>query len=269
MCRLYGFRATEPTKVECSLVHAQNALIVQSKRDRAGESHIHGWGVAAYEDHTPILDRQAWAAYHGEHFRRAAARIYAETVVAHVRKATVGPPSIDNTHPFVDRRWSFIHNGTVPGFTAMREQVLAAMTEEHRQSIQGDTDSEHVFRLLLSAWAKAPAKPLSDIVRETVSQVIAWCNERRPGAPIGLNIMLTDGAELVGTRLGRTLFIARREGIHDCEICGFPHVHHQPEKDYRAIIVASEPITHEHWDEVPERSLYRIGPELDWHLEPM
>ena len=27
MCRLYGFRANEETKVECTLVHAQNALL--------------------------------------------------------------------------------------------------------------------------------------------------------------------------------------------------------------------------------------------------
>ncbi|MDH3659877.1 MAG: class II glutamine amidotransferase [Alphaproteobacteria bacterium] len=267
MCRLYGFRATEPTKVECSLVHAQNALMVQSRQDRAGESHIHGWGVAAYEDHAPIRDRQAWAAYHGEHFRQAAARIYAATVLAHVRKATVGPTTIENTHPFVDGHWSFIHNGTIPGFGDMRARMLAAMTDKQQDAIHGDTDSEHVFRLILSAWAAAPAKPLFDVVRETIGQVLAWCEEFRPGAPIGLNIMLTDGAELIGTRLGRTLFIARREGIHDCEICGFPHVHHQPDKDYRAIIVASEPITHESWNEIPERSIYRIGPELDWHIE--
>ena len=269
MCRLYGFRATESTKVECSLVHAQNALLVQSRRDRAGESHIHGWGVAAYEDHTPIWDRQAWAAYHGEHFRRAAARIYAQTVLAHVRKATVGPPSIDNTHPFVDKHLSFIHNGTVPGFAAMRERMLTMMTDAHRNAIQGDTDSEHVFRLLLSIWAEAPAKPLVAIVRETIGQVLAWCEEFRPGAPIGLNIMLTDGAELVGTRLGRTLFHARRDGIHDCEICGFPHVHHQPEEAYRAIIVASEPITHELWNEVPDRSIYRVSSDLDWRIESL
>ncbi len=269
MCRLYGFRATEPTKVECSLVHAQNALMVQSRQDQAGESHIHGWGVAAYEDHIPIWDRQAWAAYHGEHFRRAAARIYAATVLAHVRKATVGPTTIENTHPFVDAHWSFVHNGTVPAFAAIRPRMLAAMTDRQRDAIHGDTDSEHVFRLILSAWAKTPARPLIDIVREIIAQVTAWCAELRPGAPIGLNIMLTDGTELIGTRLGRTLFITRREGIHDCEICGFPHVHHQPDKDYRAIIVASEPITHEPWYEIPERSIYRISPELDWHVKPL
>ncbi len=269
MCRLYGFRATEPTKVECSLVHAQNALLVQSRRDRAGESHIHGWGVAAYEDHKPVWERQAWAAYHGEHFRRAAARIYAATVLAHVRKATVGPATIENTHPFVDGCWSFVHNGTIPGFKEMHPRMLAAMTDRQRHSIHGDTDSEHVFRLLLSNRERTPGHPLFELVRSTLNQVLAWCRELRPGAPIGLNIMVTDGSELIGTRRGRTLFIARREGIQDCEICGFPHVHHQPGKDYRAIVIASEPITHELWDEVPERSIYQIGSDLGWRMEPL
>ena len=50
MCRLYGFRATEPTKIECTLVHAQNALIIQSYRDQSGTSHLNGWGLALYRD---------------------------------------------------------------------------------------------------------------------------------------------------------------------------------------------------------------------------
>ena len=95
MCRLYGMLANEETKVECTLVHAQNALMVQSRRDLAGHRHGHGWGVATYRNHLPDVSKQAWAAYHGEHFKRAAARIYSRTVVAHVRQATVGPPSPD------------------------------------------------------------------------------------------------------------------------------------------------------------------------------
>ena len=75
MCRLYGFRATEDSKVECTLVHAQNALMVQSREDLSGYSHAHGWGVAIYEDHAPRTEKEAWAAYHGEHFHRTAAAI--------------------------------------------------------------------------------------------------------------------------------------------------------------------------------------------------
>lgn len=33
MCRLYGFRANEATKVECALVLAQNSLLAQSRAD--------------------------------------------------------------------------------------------------------------------------------------------------------------------------------------------------------------------------------------------
>jgi len=32
MCRLYGFLATDPTRVECSLVESQYALLAQSRR---------------------------------------------------------------------------------------------------------------------------------------------------------------------------------------------------------------------------------------------
>ncbi len=104
MCRLYGFRATAPTKVECTLVHAQNALMVQSRQDMAGLSNDHGWGVATYEDHFPHVAKMAWAAYQGEQFRRAAARVHSRCVMAHVRRATIGPPTLVNTPPLYSRR---------------------------------------------------------------------------------------------------------------------------------------------------------------------
>ena len=68
MCRLYGFRASEATKVECTLVHAQNALMVQSQSDQAGKSHANGWGMVSFDGRVPHVERQAWAAYHREHF---------------------------------------------------------------------------------------------------------------------------------------------------------------------------------------------------------
>ncbi len=55
MCRIYGFRSNEPTKVECTLVHAQNALLAQSRSDHVGKSHPHGWGIGLYENGAPTL----------------------------------------------------------------------------------------------------------------------------------------------------------------------------------------------------------------------
>lgn len=269
MCRLYGFRANEPTKVECTLVHAQNALMVQSREDLSGYSHTHGWGVATYDDHTPKIERQAWAAYHGEHFRRAAAKVHAQLVLAHVRRATVGPPAIENTHPFNHGSWAFMHNGTIPNFGLIRERILEAMTSANRAAITGVTDSEHFFRFLLSLLETNLERGLFETLRFCVRSVIEWSHEIDPNAKIGLNVMLSDGNALVGTRWGRTLHVIERSGIYDCEICGFPHIHHDPQKSYRAVVVASEPITHESWCEVPEGTVYAVDSDCRLRIEKL
>jgi predicted glutamine amidotransferase len=269
MCRLYGFRANEPTKVECTLVHAQNSLMVQSREDLAGYGHAQGWGVTTYQDHRPHVERQAWAAYHGEHFRRAAARIFSRQVLAHVRRATVGAPKIENTHPFVDGPWTFIHNGTIRNFDRLRPRLLAQLPQERCKAIHGDTDSEHVFHFLRHLQTRAPHRPLSEVLRDGLRQIVEWCREIEPAAGVSLNVILTDGEQMVGSRLGRTLYYVEREGVHDCEICGFPHIHHDPHRRYRAVVVASEPISHEDWREVPERSVYQVNENFRLETEPL
>jgi predicted glutamine amidotransferase len=267
MCRLYGFHATEPTKVECTLVHAQNALMVQSRADRSGKSHANGWGVATFENGHPQIEKQAWAAYHGEHFQRMAARIYSKQVLAHVRRATVGEPDVANTHPFADDGWAFAHNGTVPNFAKLRPLLIDRLPKSRHALIAGETDSEHVFHLIRAWQVAEPERSTFEIVRDVVGWIVARSVEIDPDARIGLNIMLTNGREMVGTRYGRPLQFVERDGVHDCEICGFPHIHHDPRTDYRAIVLASEPISHEVWRDVPDRSIYRVGPDCRISIE--
>ena len=264
MCRLYGFYATEPTKVECTLVHAQNALIAQSLSDLSGYAHAHGWGVATFDENGPDIERQAWAAYHGEHFARAAAKAYSRLVIAHVRRATVGGAAIENTHPFSDGKWVFAHNGTVPGFAEIRSVLLDQMGAKHRKAVKGETDSEHVFRYFLSLIDNGAINAEHDLlgaVERLVADVVGLAETHAPGKKVGFNIMLSDGERLVGTRFNRSLYFVDRKGVYDCEICGFPHIHHDPDTEYRAIVVASEPVTHEDWVEIPNHSIWQ--PSMD------
>ncbi|MDP2618960.1 MAG: class II glutamine amidotransferase [Hyphomicrobiales bacterium] len=269
MCRLYGFHANEPTRIECSLIHAQNALMAQSIRDREGLTNGHGWGVAGYPDGIPFVEKQAWAAYHGEHFKKTATRVYARTVIAHVRRATVGPPAIENTHPFEHGRWLFAHNGTVPNFDAIRRWMLEAMDPLHRNEIRGTTDSEHIFRYLLSLEMRAPERALRETLHEGLRQIVLWSMEVDPDARISLNVLWTDGDHLVGSRLNRTLWYLERNEIIHCPVCGQPHVHHSSKRDYRAVEVASEPITDEAWLGVPNGTVFSIDPDIFMHIEPM
>ena len=81
--------------------------------------------------------------------------------------------------------------------------------------------------------------------------------------------MLTDGEVLTASRWGNTLHWVTRRGIHDCEICGVPHVQDLEESDYRAVVVASERISQESWQEVPEGSVLLVDREVRADLRPI
>jgi glutamine amidotransferase len=272
MCRLYGFRANEPTKVECTLVHAQNSLMLQSRGDLRGTSHTDGWGIAFYDNHRPQVERRATAAFEDLHFSATAERIYTGTVVAHVRMATIGAPGIVNSHPFTYGPWAFAHNGTVTGFDQLRARLIAETDPRLHAAQQGTTDSEHAFFWLLSRLAaagiapEAPARELPHllhVVAESVHELAQRSTHVAPEKPPRLNFLLTDGEHLVASRWDNSLYFVVRDGIHDCEICGIPHVHHDTGFAYRAVVVASEPISNEEWHEVPNHSILGVGPEID------
>lgn len=271
MCRLYGFRSNSPRKVECELIRAQNALIVQSQHDERGLSNPHGWGLGTYSRGEPCVERQAEPAYESEAFRWAAARVHACHVMAHVRRATVGSLRLENTHPFNYGTWLLAHNGTLGAFEKIRPRMVEAMTPHHRQAIQGETDSEHFFHLLLSLHEQQPKTPRLDILRQGLQHVTDWSRQADPNAEAALNILWTNGEELVGSRLGRSLWTVERATVHPCDVCGETlHCQEDPGGPYRAVVVASERITTtESWAEVPESSLFRIDHTVRLHLEAL
>lgn len=269
MCRFYGLRASAPTAVECCLARARNSLLTQSRRDLQGFENADGWGIATYEDGTVRIRRDAAAAHISEEFRAAAADTAAPTVLAHVRRATVGAMVMQNTHPFSWGRWAFVHNGTVPYFEELRRRMLARMSPEHRDAIRGSTDSEHIFHMVLSAREANPGLPLLTALEGTLRRVARWCNELGPATRLGLNVLLTDGRAMVGSRWQRTLSYLERERLADCDVCGLRHASCEPPEAYRAVVIASEPTTDELWQEVPERSVYEITPDFRLRVEPL
>jgi glutamine amidotransferase len=242
----------------------------QSRGDSEGLVHGHGWGVADYPDGMPVIEKQTWAAFHGEHFARKAANVYAHTVVAHVRRATVGEPSLNNTHPFSLGRWIFAHNGTIRQFASVRENFLDAMDFNHRNAIKGTTDSEHIFHYLLTLWSHEPQADLLDTLHYGLSQVIDWCARAEPDNLPSLNVVLTDGDQMVGSRMGRTLWSLARRSVTKCEVCGKPHVHHKVGEQYRSIEIASEPLTHdEDWRGIPDNTVFAVDDDYRLRFRPL
>jgi predicted glutamine amidotransferase len=268
VCRFFGLRASHPTSVACCLVRARNSLMAQSRRDLQGFENADGWGLAAYAARALRSVRHASAAHVGDDFRSVAGRLEAATIIAHVRHATVGAMVVENTHPFTHGAFAFVHNGTVPYFDDARSRMLAEMSGEHRDAILGATDSEHLFHMILSAYERDPERPLLDVMRETLRRVFQWCRAIGPHPRLGLNVLLSDGERMVGSRWQRTLSWLERRGLAECEVCGLRHADCEP-SSYRALLIASEPITNETWQEVPERSVYEVTPDLRLRIEPL
>lgn len=275
MCRLYGFRGTAPTRLDCSLVRAQNALMAQSRQDRRGVPNADGWGIGFFEDGQPVIEKCDTAAYEDRRFTETAGRVNSPTVLAHVRKATVGGASLANTHPFARGVWSFAHNGTLTAFDRVAPGLEQEVGREFLGRQRGTTDSELIFLWLLSRMTQAGIETdetcedpdrLTSLFAESVLLLAARNEEAGTATPAKLNLLLTDGVTLVASRWGNTLFGLTRTGVFDCEVCGLPHVEKDLADGYRAIVVASEPITQEMWEEVPEQSVVTVGADAEIHI---
>jgi len=281
MCRLYALQATHPTCAACELLDAQNALLDQSQQDTRGLSNPHGWGLAALVDDTTRSVRQVKPADESRKYREKALRLEGTTLLAHIRRATVGDPSHANTHPFRRGSAALIHNGHVPAFEAVRPRLLNRLSARHRNSIRGTTDSEHVFALLLQLREEHPESPIHAVTRRAVQLLQAWCQEAPAEVHTGvsdvpfddldtvddallhrtlaLNLLWTDGSWLGGARLNRGLWALRRTHSYECPICGDDHTDAPASARYRACVLASERITDEDWSEVPNGSVFHVG----------
>lgn len=148
MCRLFGFRSVIQSQVHQSLVSADNALETQSHR------HPHGWGVAYYVAGSPHLIKSERSALNDSIFKKVSGVVSSQTVLAHVRKATLGKVDILNTHPFQYGPWVFAHNGNIKNFADCKDEILAAINPHFKRFILGETDSELIFFYLLSFLTK-------------------------------------------------------------------------------------------------------------------
>jgi predicted glutamine amidotransferase len=138
MCQLLGMNCNVPTDICFSFTGFQA---------RGGGTDVHkdGWGIAFFEGKgvRQFLDSQA--SVHSpiaELVRNYP--IKSKNVVSHIRKATQGIVSLENTHPFSRELWGyywiFAHNGNIKDFHPQLNGSFCPV---------GQTDSEFVFCWIL------------------------------------------------------------------------------------------------------------------------
>lgn len=196
MCQLLGMNCNVPTDIVFSFT---------GFRARGGQTDVHkdGWGIAFFENKGVrlFLDPQPSCTSPMADFIRSFP-IKSRNVIAHIRKATQGAVSLENTHPFQrelwGRYWVFAHNGNLPEFAPALEEAFRPV---------GSTDSERAFCFVMQELrrrfgATAPAPDaLFDAVRELALSI---------GSIGPFNFLFSNGDTLIAHCSTRLSYVIRQ-----------------------------------------------------------
>jgi predicted glutamine amidotransferase len=242
MCRLVGLVAAAATSFRTLLKDAPRSLGELSRE------HRDGWGVGVWGGDAWRVHKSVHCAAEDPTYAAHAQQHQGAVLVAHVRQKTVGPTRLENTHPFVRGHWLFAHNGTVKDVPYLRRGTAKHFLD----MVQGDTDSEVLFSYLLTRLADAGAThagPSAERVLRTA------CAELRSVPDLGaFNFLLSDGRSLYAHRFGRTMFTLERGPAPKDE----SGVRLRTQDRAHAVCVASERITDESWEEIPDGTFMTI-----------
>lgn len=232
MCQLLGMNSSKPAGLGFSFTGF-------AERGGRTAAHSDGWGIAFHDAagcHL-ITDLQASSdSPLAASVRQAPRR--ARNVVAHIRKATQGATSPENSHPFTrtlwGKTWSFAHNGDLKDYHPPQDA--------HYRTV-GDTDSERAFCQLMAALRTrfprgAPARPdLLSAVTGIAAGIAAYGS---------FNFILSDG-ELFFAHCSTALHYVvraypfRDARLIDCDLAiKFSQHNHL---DDRMAVIATAPLT--------------------------
>jgi glutamine amidotransferase len=270
MCRIFGFRSVIQSQVHSSLLGAENALSRQS------EFHPDGWGVAYYVANAPHVVKSATQAMECGLFQRVSGIVSSETVLAHIRKATQGEHSSLNSHPFQYGRWVMAHNGDIPGFSDVKEELLQNIAPILRRYILGDTDSEVIFYLFLTALSQevelhrqgTALDPTVRALRNTVSLVRKIADKK--GHRALLTIAITNGELMVVHEGGKDLHVStHKKSCNESDSCPFykPECIAPTETGYVShFIASSEPLQGQNvWRKLNEGDIVAVDFHMKYH----
>jgi glutamine amidotransferase len=145
MARLLGLIANRPDL--CNRFAEWERAALAARRDL---EEPWGWGVGFFQSGEILLKRRPLDDSRALDFATMIGDVRSDTLIAHIRRATVGELRTDNTHPFRYRHWIFASKGTVSAWVDVRHKLYESLPQFLKRSLRGETDSELLFHLFLS-----------------------------------------------------------------------------------------------------------------------
>lgn len=282
MCRFTLYLG--PTiRLSSLVVEPEHSIIAQSFQSKSQEEPLNGdgFGIAWYAlglAKEPALFRSVTPAWNNNNLLELARVVESHLIFAHVRAATKhGGQSEANCHPFKHGRHAFMHNGDIGDFAKLRRPLLSSLGDPAFQVIQGSTDSEHLFALVVDELANAQgtgSAPLAAALERAVARVVALAKAHGNGEPCYLNLALSDGENAAACRYtteadyaGESLYVHTGR-VYVCHkgVCKML----APDRGRGCVLISSEPLSQDPgWDEVPRNSLVLVEGDGTTSMRPL
>lgn len=142
MCELFGVSGNDTIYVNDYL----SEFASHSKK------HPDGWGMAQFFGNAVSVEKEPVMASSSMYLReRLRHRLEVRNMIAHIRKATRGQLTYENSHPFVKRdrlgrAWTLVHNGTI---------FDCSLLDRYSQIQEGHTDSERILYYIVDQIDRA------------------------------------------------------------------------------------------------------------------
>jgi len=272
-----------PVSVEDVLYGSELSLVKQTTDARMlAMLNLAGIGVMAWDARSvnpdqPFVYRNTHVAVFDRNLRALAGKVRAHAMLAHVRGVPYNSTvqiNEQNIHPFRfgEVRLAMAHNGDLAGFRDHRFDLLKFIKPDFARRIEGSTDSEWIYAILMSFLEQPYGSVDPDDLLHALQKTLHVIREVRANHGItrssSVNLMACDGDTLMAVRFtfdfgrfetnalqGSSQFLSqwytlgRDYGLHEGEwkLTGGA-------SGADSVLVASEPLTRDTsvWVEVPE-----------------
>jgi len=259
MCRLLGYLG--PTiSLDYLLSKPEHSLIVQSYQPRemnSGVVNADGFGFGWYHpqrDTNPFTYKNVLPIWNDVNLSSLGRYVETGCMVASVRSATTGQGvDISNCQPFKYERLLCVHNGRIEKFRqTLCRPLCDRLGEAAYAAIQGSTDSEHFFALLIDELQRQPGATVEQALQTSLLTLNDLAKAYNVVA--SANMIVSDGNRLVASRFATDTSVPSLYWLRDDPT--FPD----------AVIIASEPLFAGDWNRFPEQSILSVGEDLDIHI---
>src|SRR5919202_4724385 len=216
MCRILAYLG-EPLPVQHLLFDTDNSLVRQSYSPRLMNTFLNlaGFGMKAWDPTSlrhedPFSYRATTLPSFDRNLRFISSKLAPTCLVAHVRGVTYSGEAVvadTNLHPFqfTGTRAVLAHNGHLRQFARMRYSLVEHVKPALAERIEGTTDSEWIYALILSQLEDPFALPETRDLAEATAAALRILRQARAAHQIEtsspVNLCLSTGRALVATRI--------------------------------------------------------------------